>query len=101
MADESQLLIVTSSFPFYDQQSLVSVLFVIANSPFPPPSAPSHPEPGWSPEAEEAIQSLEKQLRSEPRFQRALQDTILPRGATAQLTCLVDGSDSIVMHFVK
>uniref|UniRef100_A0A8C4GZL6 Myosin light chain kinase, smooth muscle n=1 Tax=Dicentrarchus labrax TaxID=13489 RepID=A0A8C4GZL6_DICLA len=45
----------------------------------------------WSQEAEEAIQSLDKQLQSEPRFQQALKDTTLPKGATAQLTCLVDG----------
>ncbi|XP_026207189.1 myosin light chain kinase, smooth muscle-like isoform X2 [Anabas testudineus] len=48
-------------------------------------------EPGWGPEAEEAIQSLEKQLQSEPRFQQALKDTTHPKGATAQLRCLVHG----------
>lgn len=52
---------------------------------------PSHPEPGWSQEAEEAIRSLDKQLQTEPRFQRALKDVALPKGATAQLTCLVSG----------
>ncbi|KAM9336873.1 myosin light chain kinase, smooth muscle-like isoform 2-T2 [Symphorus nematophorus] len=51
----------------------------------------SSEEPGWSQEAEKAIQSLDKQLQSEPRFQRALKDTTLPKGATAQLTCLVNG----------
>lgn len=51
----------------------------------------SHPEPSWSQEAEEAIRSLDKQLQSEPRFQQALKDTTLPRGATARLTCLVNG----------
>lgn len=50
-----------------------------------------HPEPGWSQEAEDAIQSLDKQLRSEPRFQRALRDTVHPTGSTAQLTCIVNG----------
>lgn len=51
----------------------------------------SSEEPGWSQEAEEAIQALDKQLQSEPRFQRALKDATLPVGATAQLTCLVNG----------
>lgn len=51
----------------------------------------SHPEPVWSHEAEEAIQSLDKQLKSEPRFQQTLRDATLPKGATAQLTCLVNG----------
>ncbi|XP_070783037.1 myosin light chain kinase, smooth muscle-like [Enoplosus armatus] len=51
----------------------------------------SSEEPGWSQEAEEAIHSLDKQLQSEPRFQQALKDTTLPKGATAQLTCLVNG----------
>lgn len=50
-----------------------------------------HPEPGWSQEAEEAIQSLDKQLQSEPRFQRPLKDTTIPEGATAHLTCVVNG----------
>ncbi|XP_041670775.1 myosin light chain kinase, smooth muscle-like [Cheilinus undulatus] len=51
----------------------------------------SSEEPGWSQEAEEAIQSLDKQLRSEPRFQQTLKDLTLPKGATAQLTCTVNG----------
>ncbi|XP_038591011.1 myosin light chain kinase, smooth muscle-like isoform X2 [Micropterus salmoides] len=51
----------------------------------------SSEEPGWSRKAEEAIQSLDKQLQIEPRFQQALKDTTLPKGATAQLTCLVNG----------
>lgn len=50
-----------------------------------------HPEPGWSQEAEEAIQSLDKQLRSEPRFRQALRDTVHRPGSTAQLTCIVSG----------
>ncbi|XP_069011555.1 myosin light chain kinase, smooth muscle-like [Embiotoca jacksoni] len=54
------------------------------------PGSPSE-EPGWSQEAEEAIQSLDTQLQIEPRFQQALKDTTLPKGATAQLTCLVNG----------
>ncbi|KAM9837564.1 myosin light chain kinase, smooth muscle-like [Aulostomus maculatus] len=54
------------------------------------PGSPSE-EPSWSQEAEEAIQSLDKQLQSEPRFQQALQDTTLPKGATAHLTCHVKG----------
>ncbi|XP_030256566.1 myosin light chain kinase, smooth muscle-like isoform X2 [Sparus aurata] len=61
----------------------------LSNRPDSPGS--SSEEPGWSQEAEEAIQSLDKQLQSEPRFQQALKDTTLRRGATAQLTCLVDG----------
>ncbi|KAF3704347.1 Myosin light chain kinase, smooth muscle [Channa argus] len=48
-------------------------------------------EPGWSLEAEEAIQSLDKQLQSEPHFQQTLKDTTLPKGATAQLKCVVNG----------
>ncbi|XP_043957725.1 myosin light chain kinase, smooth muscle-like [Gambusia affinis] len=48
-------------------------------------------EPVWSHEAEEAIQSLDKQLQSEPHFQQALKDITLHQGETAQLTCLVDG----------
>lgn len=48
-------------------------------------------EPGWSQEAEKAIQSLDKQLQSEPRFHQTLKDTTLPKGATAQLTCLISG----------
>lgn len=83
MADDSQFQIVTSSLAFCDQYSLVPLF--IHHHP------PSHPEPGWSPEAEEAIQSLDKQLQSEPRFQQTLKDTTLPKGATAQLRCLVNG----------
>ncbi|XP_068162180.1 myosin light chain kinase, smooth muscle-like isoform X2 [Antennarius striatus] len=51
----------------------------------------SSEEPGWSPEAEEAIHSLDAQLQSEPCFQQVLNDTVLPRGATAHFTCLVNG----------
>ncbi|XP_042364298.1 myosin light chain kinase, smooth muscle-like [Plectropomus leopardus] len=61
----------------------------LSNRPDSPGS--SSEEPGWSQEAEEAIQSLDKQLQSEPRFQQALKDATLPKGATAQLTCLVNG----------
>ncbi|KAM6898342.1 myosin light chain kinase, smooth muscle-like [Lycodopsis pacificus] len=61
----------------------------LSNRPDSPGS--SSEEPGWSQEAEEAIQSLDKQLQSEPRFQRTLRDTTLPKGATARLTCLVNG----------
>ncbi|XP_031171143.1 myosin light chain kinase, smooth muscle-like isoform X3 [Sander lucioperca] len=61
----------------------------LSNRPDSPGS--SSEEPGWSQEAEEAIQSLDKQLQSEPRFQRALKDATLPKGATARLTCLVNG----------
>ncbi|XP_034563732.1 myosin light chain kinase, smooth muscle-like [Notolabrus celidotus] len=61
----------------------------LSNRPDSPGS--SSEEPGWSQEAEEAIQSLEKQLQSEPHFQQALKDITLTKGATAQLTCIVDG----------
>ncbi|XP_027145287.1 myosin light chain kinase, smooth muscle [Larimichthys crocea] len=61
----------------------------LSNRPDSPGS--SSEEPSWSQEAEEAIRSLDKQLQSEPRFQQALKDTTLPRGATARLTCLVNG----------
>ncbi|KAF7204301.1 myosin light chain kinase, smooth muscle isoform X2 [Nothobranchius furzeri] len=57
------------------------------------PDSPGHSleEPGWSREAEEAIQSLDKQLQMEPHFQLTLKDVTLPKGATTVLTCLVDG----------
>ncbi|KAM7381550.1 hypothetical protein PAMA_012408 [Pampus argenteus] len=57
------------------------------------PDSPGNPseEPGWSQEAEEAIRSLDKQLQSEPRFQQPLKDITLSKGATAHLTCLVNG----------
>lgn len=61
----------------------------LSNRPDSPGS--SSEEPGWSQEAGEAIQSLDKQLQSEPRFQQALKDTTLPKGATARLTCLING----------
>ncbi|XP_032358998.1 myosin light chain kinase, smooth muscle isoform X3 [Etheostoma spectabile] len=61
----------------------------LSNRPDSPGS--SSEEPGWSQEAEKAIQSLDKQLQSEPRFQHALKDATLPKGATARLTCLVNG----------
>ncbi|XP_040923138.1 myosin light chain kinase, smooth muscle-like isoform X2 [Toxotes jaculatrix] len=61
----------------------------LSNRPDSPGS--SSEEPVWSHEAEEAIQSLDKQLQSEPCFQQALKDTTLPKGATAQLRCLVNG----------
>ncbi|MED6238539.1 hypothetical protein ATANTOWER_024181 [Ataeniobius toweri] len=54
-------------------------------------SGSSSEEPVWSREAEAAIQSLDKQLQTEPHFQQALKDITLPKGETAQLTCLVDG----------
>ncbi|MEQ2298780.1 hypothetical protein AMECASPLE_008888 [Ameca splendens] len=54
-------------------------------------SGSSSEEPVWSREAEAAIQSLDKQLHTEPHFQQALKDITLPKGETAQLTCLVDG----------
>ncbi|KAK5611770.1 hypothetical protein CRENBAI_010143 [Crenichthys baileyi] len=54
-------------------------------------SGSSSEEPVWSREAEAAIQSLDKQLQTEPHFQQALKDITLPKGVTAQLTCLVDG----------
>ncbi|CAG5905633.1 unnamed protein product [Menidia menidia] len=61
----------------------------LSNKPDSPGS--SSEEPGWSQEAEAAIQSLDKQLQIEPRFQQPLKDATLPEGATAQLVCLVDG----------
>ncbi|CAB1448705.1 unnamed protein product [Pleuronectes platessa] len=61
----------------------------LSNRPDSPGSASE--EPVWSQEAEEAIQSLEKQLQSEPCFQQALRDATLAKGATAQLRCLVNG----------
>ncbi|XP_071401845.1 myosin light chain kinase, smooth muscle-like [Centroberyx affinis] len=64
------------------------------------PGSPSE-EPGWSQEAEKAIQSLDQQLQSEPRFQQALRDTALPKGATAQLTCLVHGYPEPEVHWLQ
>ncbi|XP_017293667.1 myosin light chain kinase, smooth muscle isoform X2 [Kryptolebias marmoratus] len=61
----------------------------LSNRPDSPGS--SSEEPGWSQEAEEAIRSLDKQLQTEPRFQQVLKDVSLPKGATAELTCLIDG----------
>ncbi|XP_029312068.1 myosin light chain kinase, smooth muscle-like isoform X2 [Cottoperca gobio] len=61
----------------------------LSNRPDSPGS--SSEEPGWSQEAEKAIQSLDKQFQSEPRFQQALKDATLPKGATAQLQCVVNG----------
>ncbi|KAM6963475.1 myosin light chain kinase, smooth muscle-like [Tautogolabrus adspersus] len=61
----------------------------LSNRPDSPGS--SSEEPGWSQEAEEAIQLLDKQLQSEPRFQQALKDIALPKGATAHLTCILNG----------
>jgi len=43
------------------------------------------------PKAEKAVQSLEKTLRSEPRFQRALSDTTQPKGSTVRLICNIQG----------
>uniref|UniRef100_A0A672ZP45 Myosin light chain kinase, smooth muscle-like n=1 Tax=Sphaeramia orbicularis TaxID=375764 RepID=A0A672ZP45_9TELE len=54
-----------------------------------------------SEEAEEAIQSLDKQLQREPRFQQALKDTTLPRGATAQLTCLISGYPNVDVKWLQ
>ncbi|KAF6734761.1 Myosin light chain kinase, smooth muscle [Oryzias melastigma] len=48
-------------------------------------------EPTWSQEAEEAIQALDKQLQIEPRFLQTLRDTTAASGATATLTCHVEG----------
>lgn len=71
----------------------------LSNRPDSPGS--SLEEPGWSQEAEEAIQSLDKQLQSEPRFHRVLRDTTLPRGATAQLTCLVNGYPELQVKWLQ
>ncbi|KAL2078473.1 hypothetical protein ACEWY4_026158 [Coilia grayii] len=45
----------------------------------------------FSPQAEKAVQLLEKSLRSEPRFHRALSDTTLPKGSTVRLVCNIQG----------
>ncbi|XP_008277350.1 myosin light chain kinase, smooth muscle-like isoform X2 [Stegastes partitus] len=71
----------------------------LSNRPDSPGS--SLEEPGWSQEAEEAIQSLDKQLQIEPRFQQALKDATLPKGATAQLTCLVNGYPQPVVKWLQ
>lgn len=71
----------------------------LSNRPDSPGS--SSEEPGWSQEAEEAIQSLDKQLQSEPRFHQVLKDTTLPKGATAQLTCLIDGYPELQVKWLQ
>uniref|UniRef100_A0A8C7STJ2 Myosin light chain kinase, smooth muscle-like n=1 Tax=Oncorhynchus mykiss TaxID=8022 RepID=A0A8C7STJ2_ONCMY len=54
-------------------------------------SPPPHPEASWSPAAEQAIQTLDQELQSEPRFQQVLRDTSQPRGSSARLACRVQG----------
>ncbi|XP_008312095.1 myosin light chain kinase, smooth muscle-like [Cynoglossus semilaevis] len=51
----------------------------------------SSEDQSWSQEAEEAIQSLDRQLQCEPSFQQVLRDVTLPRGATAQFKCRING----------
>ncbi|XP_035602993.1 myosin light chain kinase, smooth muscle-like [Oncorhynchus keta] len=48
-------------------------------------------EASWSPAAEQAIQTLDQELQSEPRFQQVLRDTSQPRGSSARLACRVQG----------
>lgn len=55
-------------------------------------SPPPHPEASWSPAAEQAIQTLDQELQSEPRFQQVLRDTSQPRGSSARLACRVQGT---------
>lgn len=43
-------------------------------------------------EAEQAVASLENQLRSEPRFHQALHDLTESCGATVQLACTIQGT---------
>ncbi|XP_068610898.1 myosin light chain kinase, smooth muscle-like [Brachionichthys hirsutus] len=64
------------------------------------PGTPSE-EPAWSPEAEQAIQSLDTQLQSGPSFQQVLRDAALPRGATARFTCLVNGYPAPEVAWLK
>lgn len=45
-----------------------------------------------TPEAEQAVKSLEEQLQCEPRFSQALKDRTQPQGATVQLTCHIEGT---------
>lgn len=77
----------------------ISVFFIFFSAFF--LSSLSDPEPGWSQEAEEAIRSLDKQLQTEPRFQKALKDVSLPKGATAELTCLVDGRSMAATNLIS
>ncbi|XP_061088316.1 myosin light chain kinase, smooth muscle isoform X1 [Conger conger] len=44
-----------------------------------------------TPEAEQALQSLEEQLQCEPRFSQALKDQTQPQGATVQFPCHIQG----------
>ncbi|CDQ63619.1 unnamed protein product [Oncorhynchus mykiss] len=57
------------------------------------PDSPGSPgeEASWSPAAEQAIQTLDQELQSEPRFQQVLRDTSQPRGSSARLACRVQG----------
>ncbi|KAK7919460.1 hypothetical protein WMY93_010744 [Mugilogobius chulae] len=71
----------------------------LSNRPDSPGS--SSEEPAWSQEAEEAIRSLDKQLQSEPRFHQTLKDTTLRKGATAQLTCLVNGYPELQVKWLQ
>ncbi|CAL1600135.1 unnamed protein product [Knipowitschia caucasica] len=71
----------------------------LSNRPDSPGS--SLEEPSWSQEAEEAIRSLDKQLQCEPRFHQTLKDTTLPKGATAQLTCLVNGYPELQVKWLQ
>uniref|UniRef100_A0A8C7G0B6 Myosin light chain kinase, smooth muscle-like n=1 Tax=Oncorhynchus kisutch TaxID=8019 RepID=A0A8C7G0B6_ONCKI len=41
--------------------------------------------------SEQAIQTLDQELQSEPRFQQVLRDTSQPRGSSARLACRVQG----------
>ncbi|XP_034050119.1 myosin light chain kinase, smooth muscle-like [Thalassophryne amazonica] len=61
----------------------------LSNRPDSPGSASE--EPAWSQEAEEAIQSMDTLLQCEPRFHQTLKDTTRPKGADAQLMCLING----------
>ncbi|XP_055019198.1 myosin light chain kinase, smooth muscle-like, partial [Boleophthalmus pectinirostris] len=71
----------------------------LSNRPDSPGS--SSEEPGWSQEAEEAIRSLDKQLQCEPRFHQTLKDTTLPKGATAELKCLINGYPELQVKWLQ
>ncbi|CAL8301334.1 unnamed protein product [Lota lota] len=63
------------------------------------PGEPSE-ELAWGGEAEQAIERLAEELQKEPRFQCTLRDAVLPEGATAQLTCMVDGYPQPVVEWL-
>ena len=53
---------------------------------------PLVPESPMSPEAEQALQSLDVKLQGPPRFSRPLKDQTTATGSTARLSCHLTGT---------